>query len=249
MSFDHASSFGRHAAAYARHRPTYPDPLFDWLAETAPGRALAVDVATGAGQGAVALADHFDRVVAVDQSADLVGSIRDPRVEGRVGDAETFPADDLAGAVDLVTVFQALHWFAGEPFFTKVRTLLRPGGVFVAASYGWFNVDPAVDALIEAELLPVLHPHWSARNHLLFGGYRSVAFPWPELAAPPFAIELEWTRDQLVAYLRTWSAVTRLAEVEGRDVLAELAPNLAAVWPGDEARAVRMPLTVRAFST
>ena len=73
MSFDHAASFGRGAAAYAARRPTYPAALWDWLA--GPRRELAVDVATGGGQAAVALAERFDRVIATDMSAELVATV------------------------------------------------------------------------------------------------------------------------------------------------------------------------------
>ena len=52
-----------------KHCPRYPVELFDWLADSAPGRGLAVDVATGSGEAAVALAERFDAVIATDASA------------------------------------------------------------------------------------------------------------------------------------------------------------------------------------
>jgi len=61
--------FSTQSADYARYRPSYPPALFSWLASVAPARGLAVDVATGNGQAALALADHFDQVVGVDASA------------------------------------------------------------------------------------------------------------------------------------------------------------------------------------
>ncbi|MFN7144379.1 MAG: class I SAM-dependent methyltransferase, partial [Myxococcota bacterium] len=217
----------------------------DWLAGVAPGRGLAVDVATGSGQAALALAERFERVVAVDQSAELVASVPEhPRLTTQVADAAAFDARDA----DLVTVFQALHWFVGDAFFDRVRATLRPGGVFAAVCYGWFHVDADVDAVIEGRLLPTIHPHWSPRNHLLFDGYRSVAVPFVERDAPAFAITLAWTRPQLIAYLGTWSAVARIGEVEGRDVLAEIAPLLAEVWPDEGARTVTMPISMRVFT-
>jgi SAM-dependent methyltransferase len=241
--FDHAASFGRQAAAYARHRPTYPDALFDWLADVSPARAAAVDVATGAGQAALALADRFDAVLATDMSDALVAAIPPhPHLRTRVQAAVDLTTD---APVDLVATFQALHWFAGDPFWAAVRRALRPGGVFAAATYGWFFVDPAVDAC-SAALRTVLAPHWSPRNQLLFDGYRTLDIPFAPLAVPDFAITLTWTRADLLRYLGTWSAVVQLRE-SGRDVLAELAPRLEEVWPGEDARVVRMPLAVRAF--
>lgn len=244
--FDHARSFGARAEGYARHRPTYPPELFAWLAEIAPTRALAVDVASGSGQGARGLADHFDRVLALDHSPELLAGIPvHPRVTTQVADARAL---DASGA-DLVAVFQALHWFAEPAFFARVAAALRPGGVFAVVSYVWFYVDPLVDEAISGHLLPTLEPHWSPRNHLLFDAYRGVDIPFPEIGAvPSFDLSLAWTRRQLVDYLRTWSAVSRMQEVEGRDVLAEFEPGLRAAWPDEaEVRPVRMPLSVRVF--
>ena len=63
---DHFSGI---AAAYARARPRYPPALAEYLASVAPGRALALDLATGNGQAACDLAQHFDLVLASDASA------------------------------------------------------------------------------------------------------------------------------------------------------------------------------------
>ncbi|HEY8923736.1 MAG TPA: methyltransferase domain-containing protein, partial [Polyangia bacterium] len=61
--------FSTQSSDYARFRPTYPPALFEWLAGQAPARETAVDVGTGSGQAAVALAAHFGRVLALDPSA------------------------------------------------------------------------------------------------------------------------------------------------------------------------------------
>lgn len=61
--------FAKVATTYASHRPTYPSELFGWLARIAPARELAWDCATGTGQAATALADHFAQVWATDASA------------------------------------------------------------------------------------------------------------------------------------------------------------------------------------
>ena len=61
--------FSLQAADYARFRPVYPPELYAWLAAQAPARGLAVDVGTGNGQAAVALAAHFDRGSGVEASA------------------------------------------------------------------------------------------------------------------------------------------------------------------------------------
>lgn len=241
----HATSFGRIATDYARARPTWPLALFDRLGTLAPGRGAAADVGAGAGQATTGLLSCFDRVYAVEPSATLRAAMpAHPRLVALPQAAE---AMELPEPVDLVGVFQALHWFAGPAFWSRVAQSLRPGGLLAVAGYGWFYVDPAVDALIEQQLLPALAPHWSPRNRLVMEGYREVELPFPELpAGPPLAMELAWTRAQLLDYLGTWSAVSTLRE-QGTDPLAALGPLLRVAWPDEGVRVVTMPLFLRVF--
>jgi SAM-dependent methyltransferase len=240
MSFDHAASFGRGAAAYAARRPTYPAALWDWLA--GPRRELAVDVATGGGQAAVALAERFDRVIATDMSAELVATVpARPNLRTLVQRAEDLDVEPA----DLVVVAQALHWFAEPAFFERVRRSLRPGGRFAAFGYCWLYVDAEIDAVVHGALIGPSMPHWSPKNQLLFDGYRTIDVPMREIEAPSFTIEVEWTAVDLLAYVGTWSAIARMRE-QGIDPVPEVAPRLRALWP--DRRLVRMPLAMRAFT-
>src|SRR5512134_1391582 len=102
--------FSKKAATYARARPVYPDALYERLAALAPGRALAWDCGTGSGQAAVALAAHFERVIATDASPQQIAHhFPHPRVHYAIARAEHAPLAD--GAVDLVTVAADVHWF------------------------------------------------------------------------------------------------------------------------------------------
>src|SRR5690606_4114436 len=64
--------FSQIAASYAQYRPQYPPTLYAYLAQNAPGRALAWDCATGNGQAALGLAAYFDQVIATDASAEQI---------------------------------------------------------------------------------------------------------------------------------------------------------------------------------
>ena len=61
--------FSAQAADYARYRIDYPTALYDWLLPQVTGCERAWDCATGNGQVAAVLADHFVRVDATDLSA------------------------------------------------------------------------------------------------------------------------------------------------------------------------------------
>jgi len=78
---DHFSAV---AHRYSRYRPRYPSDLFEYLASLLGGRDLAWDCAMGNGQAAVALAGHFNKVIATDASAaQLAHAERHLRVEYR----------------------------------------------------------------------------------------------------------------------------------------------------------------------
>src|SRR6185295_6369637 len=102
--------FGDRADEYARHRPTYPEALFDRLERLAPAHELAWDCGAGSGQTARSLARRFQRVIAMDSSlrqlarADAVSTMLPV-----VAAAEAAPFRDRCA--DLVTVSAAIHWF------------------------------------------------------------------------------------------------------------------------------------------
>ena len=83
--------FASAATDYAAFRPRYPAALFAALAECAPGRHLAWDCATGSGQAAIGLAEHFEQVVATDASAaQLSAALAHARVRYREAPADAF---------------------------------------------------------------------------------------------------------------------------------------------------------------
>lgn len=243
MSFkDH---FSGHAQDYARFRPDYPGALYAFLAGQAPARSRAWDCATGSGQAALGLAAHFERVVATDAAAaQLVHAARPPRVAYAVALAEAAPL--AARSMDLVTVAQSLHWFDLDRFYRETLRVLRPGGVLAAWCYGLHRVTPAIDTLVDRLYEDVLGPYWPPERRHIEAGYRTLAFPFPELAAPSFSMECSWRLDDYLGYLGTWSAVRRYRAARGVDPLKAMATELAGHWgnPGD-ARRVTWPIQLR----
>lgn len=236
--------FSAHAAQYAGARPRYPRELAEWLAGAAPGRALAWDCATGNGQAAVALAEHFERVLATDASAEqLRHAFAHPRVEYRVAPAEA-PALD-PGSVDLVTVAQAVHWFDRPRFYAAARRASRPHGLVAVWCYGLFRLDPDIDGVIADFYEEIVGPYWPPERHLIDECYRTLDFPFVEIPHPDFQMQQLWTRDDVIGYLRTWSAVQRYRRAEGRDPVESIARDIARLWGAAEQRPVNWPLYLR----
>jgi ubiquinone/menaquinone biosynthesis C-methylase UbiE len=236
--------FSRDSTAYAEYRPRYPADLFTWLASVSPVGALVWDVGTGNGQAAVALAEHFVRVIATDPSPKQIeAAVAHPRVEYRVaGEA----AGLQAHSADLITVAQALHWFDRPKFWAEVKRVLRPGGVIAVWCYELQQVSPDIDRIVNRFYHETVGPYWTPDRKLVEDGYRSVEFPFEEFTVPEFAMTAEWTLEQQVGYLGTWSAVGRYRKERGADPVALVQPELEAVWPPNESRRVSWPLSVRA---
>lgn len=242
MSFkDH---FSRQSAAYSRFRPEYPPALIEYVAAQSPDRRVAVDCATGSGQAAVALARHFDLVLAVDGSqSQLAHAQFHPRVCYAASTAERLPVRDRC--VGLVAAAQAVHWFDFERFNAECRRVLVPDGVVAVWTYGMFRLTAAVDAVIDHFYDEVLGAYWPPERRYVEQAYRTVPFPWRETEPPAFALDAEWNLEQVLGYLATWSAVQRCRDDRGDDPLRELAPRLAAAWPAAGAQRLHWPIHLR----
>ena len=240
---DHFSSV---AHSYQAFRPRYPAEVFAWIAAAAPGRGRALDLGCGNGQASLGLAAHFDEVVGVDPSADQIARAEPhPRVRYAVAPAEATGLPP--GSVDAAVAAQAFHWFDPEGVARELARVARPGAVFAAMTYFLCSVDEAVDAAVVRLYGEVVGPYWPPERRHVESGYRTLPFPWPELAAPPFEIRDAWTLDRFAGYLGTWSASSRYRQATGEDPVARILPELRAAW-GDPAaaREVRWPVAVRA---
>ena len=232
--------FSGHANAYARFRPDYPPALYAWLADAAPSPERAWDCGTGNGQAAVALAEHFAEVIATDASdTQIASAFAHPRVRYHVAPAEASGID--AGSVDLITVAQAIHWFDLPRFYAEADRVLRPGGVLAVWAYAIFQSTPEVDRIIDHLYRDVVGPFWPPDRAEIERGYVNVHLPFPPLDAPRFVMEKEWTVDDCIGYLGTWSATQGFKKAHGRDPVDAVRDDLRRAW-GEGSLLVRWPL-------
>lgn len=237
--------FSNQAADYAKFRPRYPREMFEYLSTVAPNRKLAWDCGTGNGQAAVGLASVFHHVVATDASEKQIANAEPhKRVEYRVASAEE--SGMQSGCTDLIMVAQALHWFDLPRFYQEVRRVLKNNGVFAASAYKFFHITPKIDQLVNDRYYDkVVGPFWPPERTLI-EEFEALPFPLPELKTPAFEMIAQWKLENLIGYLRSWSATQRFIAANNRDPLDEISEQLRAVW-GDMklTRRVIWPLTLR----
>ena len=241
-----AELFATVAREYATFRPGYPSELFAWLARISPSREAVWDCGCGSGQASVALAEHFAVVHATDVAPEQIAAAKpDPRVRYSVAPAEHsgLPAD----SVDLVTVAQALHWFDVNAFYAEARRVARPGAMLAVWNYPRPQFqDAELDRRFFAFYSDVVGPYWPPERRHIEAGYRTLPFPFEEIEAPEFGLELDWSLEQVTGYVRSWSATARYRKALQADPVPQLRDSLAAAWPGTGASVpIRMPLVLR----
>ena len=237
--------FSTSSDRYAAYRPAYPAALFEWLASQCGERDTAWDCATGSGQAALGLSPYFRQVVATDASAEQIRHAEGhANIDYRVAPAE---ASGLADhSIDLVTVAQAAHWFDLTRFYAEAMRVLKPGGIVVLWGYGRMVLPEKMDAPFQRFYAETVGPYWPPERALIDDAYRSLEFPFAEIQAPAFNIEVEWTLPRLMDYLSTWSAVKHYQAECGSNPLPQLKTEIQPLWDDpDTALHLQWPLFMR----
>ncbi|MEV0252264.1 class I SAM-dependent methyltransferase [Nocardia sp. NPDC050712] len=174
-----ASSFGAHAAAYAAHRPDYPEAGIRWALENIP-EPTVLDLGAGTGKLTAGLLAVGAEVIAVEPDAEMRAELarRHPDVLSYAGTAESIPLED--GSVDAVVAGQAFHWFDQARAYPEIARVLRPGGVLAAL---WNEDDTTVEwvaglqqAARKAAVLPGVQILEKLERHPLFTGFETASF-------------------------------------------------------------------------
>jgi SAM-dependent methyltransferase len=197
---DRPIDFGKTAADYARHRQGFPPRFYDLL-EARGVRGRVVDLGTGTGTVARALAARGARVTGVDVSAPLLAAAAQlPAGTDVTWHHAPAEATGLAPhAYDAITAGQCWHWFDRARATREVARLLAPGGVLAIAHLDWID-EPGV----VGDSMRLLEQHRGAPMPTSIGGTDGVYLAWPrelralgvtDLAYEGFDCDLVYTHE------------------------------------------------------
>ena len=162
--------FGERAATYTTSSSHTDPEVLAWVVERALCKShwRALDVATGTGHTAFALAPHVAHVTGVDLTPQMLAEARALQarnglcnVSFTVADVHRLPFD--ADSFDLVTARRAPHHFSDvRRALAEMRRVLRPGGRLVIDDRS-VPEDDEVDCLMNT--LDTLHDESHVRQY------------------------------------------------------------------------------------
>lgn len=241
-------NFSAQAKLYANFRPHYPETLYDFLFTQTKNFNNAADIATGNGQVAVQLAKRFKKVYATDISAkQLAEAPQLANIEYKIEAAEATSFPDHY--FDLVTVAQAIHWFDFEKFYAEVKRILRPDGLFAVIGYGpmQLNGSDALKKWFYNFTKNTIRPYWDKERSYVDDYYKTIPFPFTEIAVPALTMDYAWTKEQLIGYINTWSAVQHFIKTNNRHPLDEVfLSELNTAWGSELTYPISFALLLRA---
>jgi len=238
-------NFSKQADEYAKFRPTYPDEAFDFILSAVKTKDAVWDCGTGNGQLAAKLSEHFTVVFATDISEKQLGNaVKRENIHYLVASAEENKFTE--NQFDLITIAQAIHWFNFDKFYAKVRSVLKKGGVIAVIGYALLEIDEATDAVVQKLYLDILGPYWDKEREYINQKYTTIPFPFDEIKSDrQFAQVMEWSPDDLMNYMNTWSAVQHYIEKNKSNPVKLIAEELHKSWGNEPRKNVRFPTLLR----
>lgn len=208
--------FSVNSKGYSQFRPHYPEEMIQEVVSLVKDKNTALDVATGNGQVAAKLAAIFQTVYGTDISENQLSQA--PEIQNVI--YKKMPAEhtDFANAqFDLITVAQAIHWFDFDAFYKEVYRILKPDGIFAVMGYGFFSANVDSDKILWRLYEDIVGPYWNPERNYLTKEYQTIPFPFEEIVNKKFTQTYEWTLEQLIGYLETWSATTNYKKANNNE--------------------------------
>ena len=238
--------FSGHAATYAKCRPGYPKELIEYIVSFVPDRDTAWDCATGNGQAAVLLAEHFNHIFATDLSKEqLLHAKEHPKITYSQGPAEH--TDFADNTFDLITVAQAYHWFDQPTFCKEAKRVSKPGGIVAIWTYHLcFTKDDVINSKFFHFYEETTGPYWDPARKYVDEQYRTVHFDFEEIPIDKeFTILTQWSIQDFAGYLNSWSAVQKYIQVHEENPVDPFIAELSKYWEEGKVLEFEFPIALR----
>jgi ubiquinone/menaquinone biosynthesis C-methylase UbiE len=237
---ERASSFGSIAEDYDRLRPYPPDEAISWLLPD--DCTTAVDLAAGTGLVSRALAEHVERVVAIEPDPRMAAVLRARSAGVTVlrGVGEAIPL--AAASVDAVLISSAWHWLNASLAIPELARVLREGGRLCVLRSG---LDQETGWLRD-----VRRPDRSGRDEQLrdtSGRYQNLPTTgqFGNVVQEAFSFTRTMSADEFTDLMATYSALITASEQERAADLGRIRAELDRLFP--DGGPIEVPMRTRCW--
>ncbi|HEU4811881.1 MAG TPA: class I SAM-dependent methyltransferase [Nocardioides sp.] len=226
-----ALSFGAIAAAYERFRLGYPVELFDRVTAYV-GRPVrtALEIGAGTGKATRLFAERGVTVTATEPDGAMLAELRN-HVPASVTTVQAAFEDLQPGErYGLVYAAAALHWTNPQGRWSRMASLLEPGGVFASFGGPVQLADPSLEEAVRAARAPFLESDdvpspdgTPPGNEMQWPGTELQRSEWfADVQQSVIERRLTMSARDYVGHLSTVSAYLELPTSEREQVLARI---------------------------
>ncbi|MCI0448343.1 MAG: methyltransferase domain-containing protein [Chlorobi bacterium] len=213
-----ADAFEGTALYYSRYRVPYPQVLIkDLINRTSPPqKAKLLDLASGPGRVAIALASFFSKVLANDVDADMVSvgkseaeKNKTSNIEWLIGRAEELKIE--SNSVDLITIGEAFHRLDQSLILDLAYRWLKPGShIAIVGMYSIWRGDELWHKRV-SEITDKWTPNSSGSNKSEFRDYGLLLNDkgFTNCTSYPFEFPHYCTIDSIIGYLHSTSRCSK----------------------------------------
>lgn len=237
--------FSKQSKNYSKFRPKYPKDLYDFLyyllKESNIPLNIAWDVGTGNGQVAHELAKKFQLVYASDISYNQIeNAIKKDNIIYKIESAENTSLPNQC--IDLITVAQALHWFQCEDFFQEVKRVAHYPTLFAVWFYGILKTEKNIFNIFYHLYKEILGNYWEPERIHIETNYERIHFPFKNLRRCEFNLKLQWTKEEFLGYISSWSSYQHYIDLNSIDPLIDFKKEIDKYWKDEELKELLFPI-------
>ena len=165
---DSTNIFSTRAIDYAKYRPSYPVEAIATILQgiKSSSQLVAADIGAGTGIGSRMLANCGVKVIAIEPNSEMIQAA-EPHTQVKFEEATAQVTQLPDASVDLVTSFQAFHWFNPLPTLREFHRILKPFGRLALIWSMWEREDAFTRKLCELEMQtsspPSEHVKWDLK--------------------------------------------------------------------------------------
>ena len=100
--------------------------------------------------------------------------------------------------------------------------------------YGLPQTGKPLQDIIDHFYTKIIGPYWDTERHYIDEAYQTIPFPFEEIRMADYQIVYQWSFEQLVGYIGTWSAVKHYTKQHNENPVSFIEYKLKNAW-GDTA--------------